>query len=715
MFKILLFLFTCLTFTSASDTKSDIEIVRERIIDEAMKSSVDDNEVKNILEDQTLSGNWDYINYIDTTNTGFEHRVHLSNIIKMALAYKTKSSQWYGNQKVYSGICKALKYWNDRDFICQNWWWNQIGTPTSLMRALLVMDADLPKSLTEKSIEIIGRAHMDASGARPSGDRIKIGGILAKKLLYLYDEKEFLRVINIIEGEIKFSTGRRGLQHDFSFHHRQDRVNNTLSYGAGYASAFAEWAAYVSGTSFAFGEEPIQILTDYYLDGICKMMPYGLYPDLGAKNRSISRLGSLKKVSNQTALYLLKVSDYRSTELQEIINASSGLQNKVAEYNKFFWQTEYMSHQRSNFFASVRMYSSRNYNMEYPYNSEGLKNHFLGDGSSFLSRTGQDYVDLFPVWDWHKIPGTTVVQKPNFRPENQIQEIGVKDFVGGVSNGQYGAAVMDYWKSQDSLKAKKSWFFFDNEYVCLGSDIGSKSRFPVATTINQNAWKTDVVINENGSQKILEEGRFQSKNPQYVWQDSNAYFFPSSQSLVVHNRIASGSWYDISKQANSPKTEIKKPLTTLWLDHGHRRSKSKYAYIVRPGISLEDADKLGDYEVLSVLENSNMVQAVYHKDLEIFMAVFYSGAEMDIGNGVKLEMDGPGLVMIKFDNNEVTEITLSDPSRKNRKMHLSISQPLTCNNANVDSTFDDESGLSTLSVTMPKAEFSGQSVIVSMN
>jgi hypothetical protein len=57
---------------------------------------------------------------------------------------------------------------------------------------------------------------------------------------------------------------RRHTQHDYSFHHRVDRVNNTTSYGYGkYANVFGEWSYYVAGTSYAFSLEKIKQLVDY--------------------------------------------------------------------------------------------------------------------------------------------------------------------------------------------------------------------------------------------------------------------------------------------------------------------------------------------------------------------------------------------------------------------------------------------------------------------
>ena len=133
-----------------------------------------------------------------------------------------------------------------------------------MVSLMLIIGDELPADLVEKTQPIIGRAHINASGARPGGDRIKIAGIQAKNMLFLNQDVQFEEVIRVIEGEIKFvpwigmqygytyrltrgglgtpEASGRGMQYDYSFHHRTDGVNNTLSYGLGYASAFVEWA-----------------------------------------------------------------------------------------------------------------------------------------------------------------------------------------------------------------------------------------------------------------------------------------------------------------------------------------------------------------------------------------------------------------------------------------------------------------------------------------
>lgn len=186
----------------------------------------------------------------------------------------------------------------------------------------------------------------------------------------------------IIEGEIKFSTGERGMQHDYSFHHRVDRVNSTTSYGYGkYSNAFGEWSWYVAGTKYAFSVKKINQLVDYYLDGIYKLMVYRIYTDISTKNRSISGKSTFEPHGAVEIERLLISTDYRKDELEEIIGLREGEAKPSASFAKFFWQTENFVFQRPNFYTTVRMFSTRNRNIEILSNTseiQAVKHNQLG-------------------------------------------------------------------------------------------------------------------------------------------------------------------------------------------------------------------------------------------------------------------------------------------------------------------------------------------------
>src|SRR5690606_5006128 len=82
--------------------------------------------------------------------------------------------------------------------------------------------------------------------------------------------------------------------------------------------------------------------------------------------------------------------------------------------------------------------------------------------------------------------GTTSVDNENDLPlEKFWGHPGDNAYAGGVSDQRYGATA--YQLTYDGVSAKKAWFFFDDEVVCLGTDIRSETDKNITTTLNQ-AW-----------------------------------------------------------------------------------------------------------------------------------------------------------------------------------------------------------------------------------
>lgn len=649
----------------------DTELLRKRFAAEALLAPVNDERVQTLLETFKDNSVWPGINYEDTTKTAFEHRTHLDNMLYLCRAYKNKESRYKGNKQVKRVISAAMDYWLAHDFICENWWHNQIGTPNTMVSILLIMDKELTPRQTEQILAIAGRANLDASGARPSGDRIKIAGILAKAALFRRDVPLVDEVIKVIEGEIKFATGR-GMQYDYSFHHRVDRVNNTLSYGTGYADAFAEWAANVADTRYRFSEKSLEQLIDYYLDGICKQMVYARTTDPGVMNRDITRPGEGRSFSTITPERLLKTTDYRNAELQEVIKARRGDPFTPSSYAKFFWQTEHFVFQRPGFYTSVRMYSVRNDNMEVPYNGEGLMNHYRGDGTNYLSLKGDEYNNLAPVYDWRKIPGATILEGKEMPAEQEVQKHGLSDFAGGVTDGMYGAAAFDFKSPHDPLSARKSWFFFDKEYICLGAGINSETRNDIATTLNQCYLRGDVTVKNEKEAGVMPKGTHALEQVSWIHHDGVGYLFPEAQTVHLQNEVAAGSWFRVNRQSSSSKEEIRNDVFKLWMNHGASAQNANYAYIVMPGVGVQEIEKYKATPQIELLSNTPDLQAVFHKSLGLAYFVFYRSGRVNVLDGLTVEADSPGMVMLHYKDGAVREVTVSDPSRKSGKLHLAI-------------------------------------------
>lgn len=658
--------------TAGTGTDKDLEQIRVRVLDELFRPPVNDQHIASLIRTFQTDRTWPGINYTDVSRTGFQMIAHLNNVYDMARAFRKPGSAYFEKAVLLSVISNALDYWLEKDFICDNWWWNEMGTPNTMGRLLLILDDKLTPEQKEKGLYIAGRANLKASGARPGGDLIQIASMRGNQALLQRNSEELGSLIATMVSEIKITPDDRGLKPDMSFHHRVDKVISTLSYGTGYASSFADWAVKVRGTRYAFPDSSTRLLIDYFLEGIASSMVYGTFPDPGAKNRGISRRGALNPTGPSLPANLMLVSDYRKEELAEIVRLRKGGKNPDLSGNHFYWYSEYFSHQRPSYFTSVRMHSDRNNTMEQPHNEEGLKNHHYGDGSNFISRTGREYSEIFPVWDWQKIPGTTIVQKPALPHWKEIAKKGKSHFVGGASDGQYGAVGFDFTSVHDSLKARKSWFFFDNEIVCLGADINASGGFPVLTTANQSLLHGDVTIHDSKGIRKLKINEELESEVQWINHDSISYIFSGNQKISVSNQTQSGSWRSITHQAWATDEPVSKALFTATISHGTNPLNAGYSYVILPGLTPEKTQHYDLKKHIAILSNTGKLQAVKQLEKHLVQAVFYEPGSLSLTSGLDLNVSQPCIMLIQMKGNNVTKITLTDPTHDLKNIEVTL-------------------------------------------
>jgi chondroitin AC lyase len=696
----------------SSTVDRDLETVRKRVIAYVMRAGVDETEVERILDTLTPGGYWPDIDYEDVSRTGFQHSEHLGNMLHLARAYRKPGNRFAGDPELKKAIHSAFDFWIEHDFRCENWWWNDMGTPLSIINLMLIMDTDLTENQRREGLRIAGRAHMQSAGARPGGDLIRVATIWGKRGVFMRDPAVLEEVVQIIAAEMKTTTGR-GLKPDLSHHHRYDNVISTLSYGMYLPSQLSTWALFIDGTRFSLPKPATKLLVDFFLDGVCRSMAYGRYPDPGAKNRGISRRGALHPAGPGMAEDLYRISHYRRDELKAIADIRRGQIEPNLRYTSFFWHSEYFIHQRPDWFASVRMHSARNHNMEYPHNEEGLKNHHFADGSNFLTRTAQEYVEIFPVWDWQRVPGTTVVQKPELPHWNQIAKKGRTLFVGGVADGQYGAAAFDFESPHDPLKARTAWFFFDDEYVCLGSGITAQADRPVNTTVSQCHLVEDVAVGHDGATTILAKGEHALRGVTWVHHNDVAYVFPSAEDVYIRNTTSTGSWRQINHQAWASDREIRADLFALWFDHGVRPRNGSYQYVVIPRLKLSAVERYRSALPIRILSNTTSLQAVRHNGLDITQMVFYEAGEMDLGEGLSVEVDKRCMVMLQKREGRVERIAVSDPSRAHNTLEVVLAG--SCIEGAGDrwnATWNKNENTSRIAIDLPQEKWAGKSVIL---
>lgn len=425
-----------------------------------------------------------------------------------------------------------------------------------------------------------------------------------------------------------------GIQADYSFHQHGAQLYSG-GYGLAYAIDVGRFVAFAWGTGFQIPADRMAILSSYLLDGE-QWLVRGDIIDYSTVGREVTRKGKVVAPGHLTGGGHSVASPGESlpgvvamlaalpTPRQKGLRAFSARlrQRKNAPAftgNKQFWCSDFMAHRREGFYTSVKMLSNRMLNGE-EINHEGTKSQHLSDGVNLLYLTGDEYKDIFPVWDWTKLPGITAIQGTlEIGGDNPIHERGTTAFAGGVSDGKHGMAAMDL--ARGKLTAKKAWFFFDDGYLCLGAGIGlaDDTEHSVATDLNQTLLAGDVLTSL--SQGPIAEGThsYQAGKIAWVHHDRVGYILGPDCRISLTNGPQTGAWSEIGTGSSKPVTL---PVFNLWIDHGRAPRAGNYQYCVLPGASLKQVAARAGNPVMHVLSNQESVQAVLHGELKIVMVAF---------------------------------------------------------------------------------------------
>lgn len=713
------------TRTAETNRDHELQVVYERLVERLLSPAPADSVVAQILLEQRADGSWPGIDYEDESRTGFQHSRQLNYMVAMGRAYAHAESRYYRSEALADQLHRALDFWLDHDFM-GHWWNQEIGTPERIMRVLLLFDRELTDTQRADGLAIVRRASLDGVGARPGGDLIKIASIIAKRAVFEGKNDLLDQMLGIMAREIHVTTGR-GLQPDMSFHHRQEAVNMTMTYGLGYPARFTFWAGLTRDTRFALPEDRLQLVTDFYLDGISRHLAHGTYRDPSTRNRAISsRVSGLYDLADTEILAdLVTAGTYRREELEHLYHVRTGRTRPNYRFNSMFWRSDNMTHQRPGWFVSVRMFSDRRYNVEKPYNSQGLKNHHLNDGSHFILRTGREYVNVFAAYDWQNIPGTTVVQQAGlngvevapfygsralFRGEYPTPAMrGITDFVGGLSDGMYGVTAFDFSSPHHPLKARKARFFFDEGFVALGTGISSRSASAVITTLNQSALQGPVQVALPYGEHTPSPGAYVLDEVQWVHHDSTAYVFEEPVRVHLRNRTEHGNWRYNNHHFESEPAEAE--LFTLWLNHGIRPQSQSYAYYVLPGIRAADVPTWRDTTTVRIVANEPEMQAVSHDGLRLSKVVFYEPGNIQLTESLHLRADSPCVVMVRQNKQGAIEtLSVADPSQQLSVVHLWVSVGVDGFGDSWQEVAQEEHGGSLLRISLPDGGYAGSAV-----
>jgi len=693
-FILLLFLFSgsSVGYSQAKVSyPADLDQLHQNIQNEVLGGSVDAVQIQLLCDRLNSKGEWPDIDYTSKQRGDWPTAGHLGKLQFLAKAYNKQGTKFYNDQQLLAKIQLALNFWLNNDFENPNWWYPQIGVPMSLAPTLILMEAELSSEQMALGIKILDRAKIGMTGQNKVWQS---GNVLMKSLL-LRDAETIRKASVAIQEEMKVSM-QEGIQSDGSFHQHGPQIQFG-NYGLAYVGDMIKWVRILRNTPFRFDETKISILRNYLLDGQ-QWITWKNQMDISACGRQLfvdAQQGKARSLAG--SFRQMETIDPGFTKAYQEANQYRNLTG-----NKHFYRSDFQVQRTPEYYFSVKMCSERVIGAE-SCNSENIRGYYLGDGASYLYQSGNEYENIFPFWDWKKIPGTTTQQDDKALPVLTASGYRIQNsFVGGVSDGKSGIAVMDY--SRNGLNAKKSWFIFNNQIVCLGTGIHSSEGLPVTTTVNQSFLKGETVIKEK-SEKTIQSGTSEMLNPRWILHDKTGYFFPEGGNIKLETKTVTGSWNRVASMYKDEPVEA--GIFKLWFDHGVNPVGQTYAYIMIPGATKTKMQQMETKPSLQILKNSPEIQVVVSADGTLGGVVFYKAGKSDLFGGI--EASQPCVVMLKKAKSGL-EVSVSDPTQKLSQVQLTLTGNYKMEHQSA--TLKSGPDKTDLLVNLPKAEQAGKTVSV---
>lgn len=180
-------------------------------------------------------------------------------------------------------------------------------------------------------------------------------------------------------------------------------------------------------------------------------------------------------------------------------------------------------------------------------------------------------------WDWCHIPGTTAAVLPmdqmkanvlNVDEFSGYEEMLISDewFAGGVThegrNGAFAMKLHEHDKYNGTLRARKSFFAFENRIVCLGTDIeNGLAGAPVHTTLFQKSLESS----DKDTCCVYEGGVIRDHDGvTYIVKDAD-----------IHFRF--GVQHSLHEESDKPVEGL---FEVAYIDHGDIVKDGRYEYVV---------------------------------------------------------------------------------------------------------------------------------------
>jgi len=606
----------------------DIAIIRQRVLELTIWPSAPN--ISQTIEDalsfnSTLNSScyWPDINYFDHSIVVWLTSFHMRRITTMLQAITVNGSTILNDPTIMKNVHCALNVWLVNDWTNPNWWFNQIYIPLEATSQLLM----LGDNATSFEIEKIKAISYRSCWWLPS--TYYVGTNLVWMIqVQLYRSLATRNTTGIEQGFSRMwqdviisNTTAEGVQPDWSYHFHS-RLLLSASYGQDWANNILLFTQCSYHTEYQIDDQTLSLFVNFLIKGDAWMIVTD-YWDWNTIGRFISEPGNgfQPKLATDWIRTIAQLVKSNETKI-ELDNLADRLDNKENVPpligSKNFFVSDYHVHRRVNWTSSIRMQSWRTAATECLLN-ENLKGEHLGQGVLNLYRTGfNDYLDIFPIIDWQAINGITVEHDIPLEPCEDGRFKWIKtSFVGGVSDDQYGLAMLD--TASHNLTAQRSWHFYDDGIIALATNLTLTTPTTAWTTLASRLLpngqiticffnSTIITLNDGNYSFPYLQDKMLNVQWIYVSEFNTAYVLQLQQeynSVGVQLGVKTGTYSEISPF----KKNVTARLLTLYINHGLGPYTRDYNYMILPNVTVESVPALiktyDEEQVFSCMSTDN--------------------------------------------------------------------------------------------------------------
>ena len=359
------------------------------------------------------------------------------------------------------------------------------------------------------------------------------------------------------------------------------------NYGLTFIDVMSFWCSVLYGTDYAFSDKQNELVLRFISDGMNWTVYNGIM-DHNACGRQPFKNGPAGKAASVTIA--MRQFDNMMPHHGELVGG------------RYFHRSDYGVFRQKDWFASVRMHSSRTIGYEYT-NRENQHAHFSADAALMFMQDGNEYKNIQAIWDWRKLPGVTAYEDGNKIPLSAVADIlEGRQYVSNDTEAVSGYAsdkclVTAFELRRDGMTGKKAVVCFDGCVVAFGCGIGCSLEgvTHLTTALDQTHYY--------GGEKI---------GPDWVYHNKRGYVVLDDASLHLSTEIQEGNWYDIDNTL--PAKQDSGRVFKLWVEHDASSKDNTYAYVLLPHKSARQVAKWAKRPEVEIIENTSKCQSVRYRN-----------------------------------------------------------------------------------------------------